>query len=248
MTKRMTRCAAALAMGAVGASLVLVPTVAGGQAGPTMTVTPLRADPGTTISIVVDDCTPVGDRFGVGIEGWLSDTPGGIELTEESPGRWTGSVVGNDDFVVRATCEGVELTASVDIDYPRMFATPLTVPPITDPDPPEGFLGTDCPDGTTAHVFFQAIGRPAPVHVTAAIDERGDWQVTAPPFPVGTQVEVSASCGTVSYPSRSYVAGGSGSVTSTTTSAPSVSSSTTTEPTREAAPAAALAGSPSFTG
>ncbi len=175
-----------------------------------------------------------------------------VALAEESPGRWTATIAGNDDLRVRVVCEGNELEAEVDIERPRMFPTPVWVPMIGAPDPPDGFLGTDCPDGTTAYVFFQALGRPAPEVRTVAIDAKGDWTVGLPAFADGTTVEVSASCGSVAYPSRTYVAGGSDTLgsTSTTTSttsstAPGTPGTATPAP---AVPAGAVAANPAYTG
>mgnify|MGYP007031379391 CR=1 FL=1 len=37
-----------------------MPSVAGGQAGPILSVDPLRADPGDPIEVVVDGCDPSG--------------------------------------------------------------------------------------------------------------------------------------------------------------------------------------------
>jgi hypothetical protein len=237
----------------VAAATLLPTTMAGGQGAPTMTVTPLRADPGATISIVIEDCVPDSGRMLVAIDGWLSDTPEGFELTEESPGRWVGSFVPGDDVVVRSYCNGTELRAEVDVERPRMFPTPLIIPPINPPDPPQGFLGTDCPDGTTAHVAFQAIGRPAPEIRTAAIDQRGDWRVTVPDFPRGTAVQVSASCGSVTYPDTTYTAGGSQYATTTTSTTSSHEAGSTTTTTvaasgTSAAPATPVAATAAYTG
>ena len=116
-------------------------------------------------------------------------------------------------------------------------------PPGDWPDPPESYLGTDCPDGTTATVTF-APASLEPIVVDAPTDDLGDWTVPVPELPDGTVVTVDASCGSVTYPTTSYVAGGRGSAT--TSSTPTVTSVPTTPPV--APPAVARSGTPSLTG
>lgn len=244
----------ALVMAVIAAALAMLPTVAGGQAAPTMTVTPLRAGPDDTITIVIEDCTPPDDLpvpYGVSITTGFEDTPGGMYLTEGPAGRWTGTLKLGADFRVSTSCEGVSLRADVEIDNPILYAKPLIIPLTVRPDPPTGFFGTDCPDGTEAHVRFQALGRPAPEVRTAAIDEHGDWEVDVPDFPQGTAVEVSASCGSVSYPTYSYTAGGSQYATTTSTIVSDPGSSTTTTAAASAgsaAPATPVTGAAAYTG
>ena len=194
---------------------------AGGQPGPTMTVDPTRTGPDQQVEVAVSGCSvllPEGPTVSLGYR--FDDVLSFVPMTESSPGTWTGTFSSGDaDATVRASCDGVELEATVDTDAPRLLAMPWA-PPGSPPDPPEWYLGTDCPDGTTARAFFQVAGRPAPILVTAAIDERGDWRAEVPDVPDGLRVFVSASCGDVDYPSTDYVSGGTGSVTTTSTTAP----------------------------
>ena len=250
----------ALVAAAAMAGVLALPHAGGAAPDPTFTATPNPVALGGRIQLTITDCPGVDpSTVAVGIEVRFQDTPGGgVFLEETTPGTWVGTLdVGSgywaDDVTLHPHCgswDGAFVT--VDVDNPRLLATPFYVPPITRPDPPEGFFGTDCPPGTTAHVFFQAVGRPAPESRTAAIDDRGDWEVTVPDFPRGTAVEVDASCGAVSYPVYSYTAGGSQYATTTTSLVgdPGPSSTTTTAaaPGSNAAPATPVAGSAAYTG
>lgn len=252
----MTRRRALLAAAAMAGVLVL-PQAGGAAPDPTFTATPSPVALGGQVQLTISGC-PGADpsTVGVGVEVRFQDTGGGgVFLEEMDPGTWTGVIRistrrGEDDLTLHPNCgswSGDPVT--VDVDNPKLWATPLVIPPLEIPDPPEGYFGTDCPPGTTASVRFQAAGRPAPEVRTAAIDDRGDWEVTVPDLPNGTAVEVDASCGSVRYPSASYTAGGSEYAT-TTTSAPG--STTTTGAAASggstAAPATPVAGAPAFTG
>lgn len=244
---RQGNAAAVLAVAAlVGLGVAAAP--AGGQATPTLTVDPVRTGPGQAVTVTLAGCLDPGpDGPSVSYGYRFDDVLNGLAMTEASPGTWTGTISsGSADVTVRSFCDGAELTAEVDTDRPVLLPMPWA-PPGSFPDPPQSYLGTDCPDGTTARTFFQVDGWPGPVLVTSEIDARGDWTAAVPAFPDGLRVWVEASCGSVRYPSTDYVSGGSSTLLTTT--------STTAPPTGEPlplpqapAPATPLPGTPTLTG
>lgn len=216
---------------------------AGAAAGPTLTVSPPRADPGDPVTVTISGCTdvaPTGPQ--VSYVARFDDVLLPLSMAEGPAGVWTGTAHGADDLEILSSCDGVELSATVDIDTPRLLPMPWG-PPGDLPDPPESYLGTDCPDGTDATVTFAPAGLD-PIVVGASTNALGDWTVTVPALPAGTVVTVDASCGSVTYPTTSYVAGGRDSVT--TSSTPTSTSVPATAPL--APPAVARPGRATFTG
>lgn len=246
--------AALLAAAAIGGALV-APAIGGAASDPTFTAGPSPVALGGTIDLTISDCpSPDPAAAGVGIEVRFQDTfGGGVALEETSPGTWSGSIElstnqGEDDLTLHPSCGSWEGEAvTIDVDNPKIFATPFFIPPITTPDPPEGYFGTDCPPGTTVRVAFRPGDGPDVVQ-TGAIDDRGDWEVPAPDFADGTPVEVRASCGSVTYPLRTYVAGGSDTATTTTATTTPTSTPAGPVPPSPATPAQPVAATPSFTG
>lgn len=212
----------AAGVGASVALAVLAPGVPGGaQATPSFSISTTRLAPGETATMTISDCTEFGTAIGVWLTERFQDTVQVVPFTETSPGTWEGTVTagtnaGADDLTVAPTCNSWDgEPVIIDVDNPRLLPMPWT-PPADLPDPPESFLGTDCPDGAEPDVRFLPDGIDIVYPASPATDAFGDWEVPVPGLAPGTTVTVEATCGDVTYPARTYVAGGSANTTTTT--------------------------------
>lgn len=243
----------------VGAAVVLAgglavggPVSVSAQAGPgslvpVLEVSPLRVDPEEVVTFTVRDC-PQQPELQVGESDF-------VRLVEPTPtsvaGTWSSELVaGLTDWTVHGTCGAVAFDeVVVDIDHPLMSFLPIGAF-APSPDPPTTVYGSDCPDGTTATVTFADEAKGYRSVETAAIDERGDWQVS-PQHPVAGQVSsvdlritVGASCGDVTYAPLRYdlllgIPGGPNEPPTSTPTPPAVA---------EPPPAVARSGRATFTG
>ena len=234
----------------VGGSGVGVSGPVSAQVAPTLEVAPLRVDPEQMVTFTVRDC-PTAPELHVG----ESDFIRLIEPTATAvAGTWsTEFEAGLTDWTVNGTCGDVPFDeVIVDIDHPLMSFLPIGAY-APEPDRPSTVYGSDCPDGTTASVTFEATG-PAGVEsgpVEAEIDDRGDWQVAVPPIVVPVsgsapggdraQITVRGSCGSVTYAPLTFeVASGPPVVTRPPT--------TEVEVPAPSPPARPVPGHPAFTG
>lgn len=194
-------------------------TPLGAQPGPrvspaTLTVSPLRVDPGKTITFTVANCSV---QPQVGALEYDAVFP--IEMVAgSSPGEWHGQMEARGiDLFVSGTCGDQDLgNVRVDVDNPMIGFHPIGS--MIAPDgTPSRVYGSDCPDGTVARIRYDehVLGQPTATGETwtAPIDSRGDWDVSTPVYamyavvpppgtPAGTvlrEFTVHASCGQVTY-------------------------------------------------
>jgi len=229
----------------------------------TLTVSPMRVDPGRPVTFTVTGCAVQPT-----VTATETDMVFNIELTAgPNPGDWHGQLVaGQFDWFVNGTCGAQDLgERRIDIDNPLIGFQPIgsMIAPET---APSTVYGSDCPDGTVASVRFDEVvlGQPATAGtpVTAPIDERGDWQVDTPLYtlyavvpppgtPAGTvlrEFTVNASCGDVTYEVLHLVVQRAVGDDTSTTVAPTEQPSTMPSSPPMAPPANAVPGTARFTG
>ena len=121
-----------------------------------------------------------------------------LSITQNGPGVWTYDAVGEDfDAVYFASCGDTTEQGRFDTDAPRLYLGPVQNHSGTSPLPASRIEGTDCPDGTTAHVSIGVDGR-SDAH-TATIDQYGDWVVDLPALAGTKEMTIDAFCGSVAY-------------------------------------------------
>jgi cell division septation protein DedD len=237
--RRLAACGIAALVVATGAHIA---AAAGG-----ITIDPTSGAPGSSYTVSAD-CGPAPDIYAHNLQdSYVQATIGNRrdQLQEVAPSTWQLHVTaGQTDELYYGSCEGSSLgEARFDAESPHLWFGPR--PPH---GPDVGYErttaeGTDCPDGTTAHVTITAGGKTTTSDAT--IDQYGDWSVNLP-SPVGTEeMTVDASCGSVQYAAIKATT----TTTTTTTSTPATQPTAATTPTAPPATGAqAQPASTSFTG
>lgn len=172
--------------------------------------------------------------------------------SQVSPGTWVyHRTAGSVDQWISQSCGASVTTTRFNVDNPQLFPAPTFVHGM---EADEYFiehgtgrqvLGTDCPAGSTATVTFSA---PGGYHATgtAMPGDYGIWNLAVPdPAPQG-DIEVTASCGGITYAQitlhrRSPV----GTESST---APADHAPTTEQASSTGQPARPVGGQPHYTG
>jgi len=229
----------------------------------TLTVSPLRVDPGQPVTFTVANCAVKPE-----VTATETDMVFVVEMTAgPTAGAWHGQLAaGQFDWFVNGTCGDQQLAEiRLDIDNPLIGFQPIGSM-IAPSGVPATVYGSDCPDGTVASVRFDQVvfgrGTLTGTPVTAPIDERGDWQVDTPAYtleavvpPPGTpdgtvlrEFTVNASCGDVTYEVLHIVIQRAVGDDTTTTTLPTAPSTSVPSTPPLAPPADAVPGTSHFTG
>ena len=137
----------------------------------------------------------------------------------------------DDRYTLRCGPKIVD-TIRFDVEAPGLALAPA------DDAGPARLTGTDCPPSTEAAVVFESEAGERST-ATAAIDAFGDWVVDLPGDLAG-RVDVTASCGGLTYDALVYDAAAVPGAPVSPGAAPGTGAA--------AAPASAVAGSPTYTG